>query len=113
MPSKTIDTDYFQASKRMKNIVDEIVDISDETNDSTKVIVPKNGPAKANALKSSSESANIFKQIFAKSKEKAEAKKELIYDKDDFKNSSNNKDWNMKLVTWNINGIRAWIEVIV
>jgi len=106
MPSKTIDTDYFQASKRIKNNVDEIVDISDETNDSTKIIIP----TKAKDLKSSSESANIFKQIFAKSKEKAEAKKELIYDKDDFKNSSNNKDWNMKLVTWNINGIRAWIE---
>jgi len=32
------------------------------------------------------------------------------YDVDKFKQTSNGKDWNLKIVSWNVNGIRAWLE---
>lgn len=103
-------TDPFNASKRTKKSDEkaiELIEISEVTNESEdkNLII--------NSLKSSAESANIFKQIFAKKKEHTESKKELLYNKDDFKNSSNGKEWNLKLVTWNINGIRAWIQVLI
>ena len=33
------------------------------------------------------------------------------YDKESFKNPANEKDWNFKIATWNVNGVRAWLEV--
>ena len=33
------------------------------------------------------------------------------FNKEDFKDSSNGKPYNLKIVSWNINGIRAWLEV--
>jgi len=35
-----------------------------------------------------------------------------LYDKDEFAKCSNGKDWNFKICSWNINGIRAWLEVL-
>ena len=29
----------------------------------------------------------------------------------EFQEASNGKDWNFKIASWNINGVRAWIEV--
>ena len=33
------------------------------------------------------------------------------YDKEEFKRTTDGKEWNLKIVSWNINGIRAWVEV--
>ena len=33
------------------------------------------------------------------------------YSKEEFSKPSNGKDWNLKIVSWNVNGIRAWCEV--
>lgn len=33
------------------------------------------------------------------------------YDKEEFKKASNGQEWNLKIVSWNMNGIRAWLEV--
>ena len=38
-----------------------------------------------------------------------ETETKLKYNKEDF--TCDKTDWNLKLVSWNINGIRAWIEV--
>lgn len=52
------------------------------------------------------------------SKEKEETKSadqaqsSLKYDKEEFKNPGNEKDWNLKIASWNVNGIRAWLGVI-
>lgn len=32
------------------------------------------------------------------------------YSKEEFSKPSNGKDWNLKIVSWNVNGIRAWCE---
>ena len=34
------------------------------------------------------------------------------YDQEAFKNPLNGKEWNLKISSWNINGVRAWLEVI-
>jgi hypothetical protein len=34
------------------------------------------------------------------------------FSKDEFKNPSNGKEWNLKITTWNINGVRAWLKVL-
>lgn len=36
---------------------------------------------------------------------------DLKYNKQDFTEASNGKEWNFKIASWNINGVRAWIEV--
>ena len=33
------------------------------------------------------------------------------YDREEFKPASNGKEYNFKIASWNINGVRAWIEV--
>lgn len=35
----------------------------------------------------------------------------VTYSSDKFKNPSNGKEWNFKISSWNINGIRAWLDV--
>lgn len=56
-------------------------------------------------------SADIFKKIFAKSKENVPTTKTLKWNSEEIKENDTKKEWNIKIVTWNINGIRAWIEV--
>ncbi|RNA22289.1 DNA-(apurinic or apyrimidinic site) lyase-like [Brachionus plicatilis] len=36
--------------------------------------------------------------------------KDIIDCKNEFKESSNEKEWNFKIASWNINGLRAWIK---
>lgn len=40
-----------------------------------------------------------------------EDKSNVKYTKEEFKAASNGKPYNFKIVSWNINGIRAWLEV--
>jgi len=54
-------------------------------------------------------SAAIFKSIFAKENVIVPGK----WDNEDFGAGMEGKEWNLKIVTWNINGIRAWIEVVM
>ncbi len=35
------------------------------------------------------------------------------FDKLEFVNASNGKEYNLKISTWNINGIRAWLKVLI
>ncbi|CAF0794509.1 unnamed protein product [Brachionus calyciflorus] len=35
---------------------------------------------------------------------------EILEFKDEFKHASNGKEWNFKISSWNINGLRAWIK---
>jgi uncharacterized protein YkuJ len=70
-----------QVKKKKKNEVEE--DASSGDNESTQVNGEKNG-----------------KQVTA-----------VKFDKEEFKYTTEKKDWNFKIVSWNINGIRAWIEV--
>ena len=35
------------------------------------------------------------------------------YDAEEFKKPSNGKEWNLKIASWNVNGVRAWLEVFI
>lgn len=43
--------------------------------------------------------------------DEVEGKSNTKYTKEEFKAASNGKPYNFKIVSWNINGIRAWLEV--
>lgn len=43
--------------------------------------------------------------------DEVESKSNVKYTKEEFKTASNGKPYNFKIVSWNINGIRAWLEV--
>jgi hypothetical protein len=43
---------------------------------------------------------------------KSEATSTTKFSKEEFQKASNGKEWNLKIVSWNVNGIRAWIEAI-
>jgi rare lipoprotein A (peptidoglycan hydrolase) len=47
-----------------------------------------------------------------KDKDEEEVETSSIYKKEDFIKTSNGKEYNFKITSWNINGIRAWIEVL-
>ncbi len=38
-------------------------------------------------------------------------KQALKYDSHEFREPSNGKEWNFKIASWNVNGVRAWLEV--
>jgi hypothetical protein len=57
-------------------------------------------------------SSEVFKRIFARKKaEKGVVERSSRWSSEDFAAGMEGKQWNLKIVTWNINGIRAWIEV--
>lgn len=47
------------------------------------------------------------------SESKLETDSTTKYNSEDFKTPTNGKEYNLKIVSWNVNGIRAWIDVIV
>ena len=57
--------------------------------------------------KKKSKKANIEDQ-----EESDKSETSTKYNSEEFKTASNGKEWNLKIVSWNVNGIRAWIEVI-
>jgi len=45
-----------------------------------------------------------------KNEEIIEVEETLKYDREEFKSPSNGKDFNFKISSWNVNGVRAWLE---
>lgn len=123
---KSLVSDPFSASKRTKKVESE--DTLKNGDETVKALDYDDevGPVEPNGnLDSSKENVKDEKPILAKkiskknlktvkSKEEddsAETQSALKYDKEEFKNPSNGKDWNFKISSWNVNGVRAWLEV--
>lgn len=68
------------------------------------------------SLKENAEEAENAERAKAKQPQKKQVEDQkpavdLKYSRQDFKKASNGKEWNFKIASWNINGVRAWIEV--
>ena len=93
----------------------QAIDIEDATN--KKVVQPKiknhfisNGSTKKKKTKKEDEDDE--EDDDEEENEKSKQKELPKYDSNEFKKPSNGKDYNLKMVTFNVNGIRASIEVI-
>lgn len=72
-----------------------------------KAKVTNEGKARAKSKKKENEEKD---EDDTPSESKSEAT--VKYDSEEFKTPSNGKEYNLKIVSWNVNGIRAWIDVI-
>lgn len=118
MQSAPLVSDPFSASKRVKKQVNseenskdvdksvkKVLDYEEEpgaTLDSSKENAEETGTADKSAKK---------KKLPQKGEEQQKPVVDLKYNSEDFKEASNGKEWNFKIASWNINGVRAWIEV--
>ncbi len=99
-------SDPFSASKKRANnaeaeCADDVITIDEGTENRNE--------GQASAV---NKSAEIFRSIFAKGRENSAAVSAAPrWKSEDFRYDKEGKEWNLKLVTWNINGIRAWMEV--
>jgi len=72
-----------------------------------------NGEKKAKAkAKSKKDDTEEQDENDTPSESKTEAANTTKFSKEEFQKASNGKEWNLKIVSWNVNGIRAWIEAI-
>ena len=94
-------SDPFSASKRSKKSATVLIEDDEAACEIIEVIKEKE-------LQQENE-APVKKQMKLTYPTPTETK--LKYNKEDF--ACDRTDWNLKLVSWNINGIRAWIEVFL
>lgn len=123
MLTQTTTTDPFSASKKRTRATaseateENVADVKDnvivlDDNVVEKVEKTEDKPARETKTASTKTSTEIFKNIFAKGKENSAAVSHVPkWSGEDFKYEKEGKEWNLKMVTWNINGIRAWMEV--
>lgn len=114
--------DPFSASKRSKKDNDEIFCVEKEENIIESTLATEISPKieknsslikeitqnKNNDEKIDNEDDDGIKTPKKTTKEETSSK----YDKKEFESTSNGNDYNLKIVSWNINGIRAWLDVI-
>ena len=86
----------------------------------TKIIKTKSKESKENDSDDEATEKPDKKSVKSEKNEEKSKKKESTsagsetstkYDKEEYKKASNGKEWNLKIVSWNVNGIRAWLEV--
>ncbi len=103
-----------------KEILAETQAIDIENATAKKVVQPKinnhfisNGTKKTKQAKSKDKDQDDEENEDDEDKEDTKIKEIPKYDSAEFKKPSNGKDYNLKMVTFNVNGIRASIEVII
>lgn len=97
--TKNKDENKHETNKRTE------IDVEDEEK---KENMPK---SKAKKVDKEEQEDEVVEEIEIDEKSKTETNVSKLYNKDEFAKCSNGKDWNFKICSWNINGIRAWVEV--
>jgi len=94
--TKPIVSDPFSASKRVKK-TENILKDSDDQNDVIKKLDYESKGAELNSSKEIQKEQEISKE-------------KLKYDSNIFRDASNGKEWNLKITSWNVSGVRACLE---
>lgn len=105
---KLVEEKSVKSPKRKENDSVEEKENSEEDDTTTKKGVKKIAVSKSKKKKDDEEEEEESNEIEEKSSKTQVSSK---YDKEEFKKTNGNKDYNYKIVSWNINGIRAWLEV--